>query len=71
MSETERLQLAVRLKLAIDQMAGRYGIGCIEQACARPGSAEHLKACRKTARQYRTLMRLTHAFAELAAGGTR
>ncbi|MFV2102799.1 hypothetical protein [Micromonospora sp. LOL_024] len=62
---------AARLKFAIDDMAGRYAEACVVRARVQPGTDAHAAACRRTRRQYRALMRLTSALAELAVGGTR
>lgn len=69
MSTIDRIRLAVRLQTAIDNMAGRYGIACMDQAYART-PAERAAANRKACRQYRALMRLTTALSNLAIGGT-
>lgn len=60
----------VRLQTAINEMASRYGLTCMEIATARTGperTIAHLAAARK----YRALMRLTSALTTLALEGTR
>ena len=70
MTTDERIALAIRLQRAIDNMAGRYGITCMELCRTKPGR-EWAEADRKASRQYRALMRLTAALSNLAIGVTR
>lgn len=70
MTTADRTRLALRLDHAINAMAGRYGIACMDQAYART-PAERYAANRKASRQYLALMRLTTALTELAIGATR
>lgn len=70
MNGLERAQLAARLKVAIDEMAGRYGTACITYGMATM-TPDIIRAERTRSRRYRALMRLTHALAEVALGGTR
>lgn len=58
---------AARLGDAVNRMAGRYGISCMDQMAARTRD-EIRKADRAASRQYRALMRLTSALANLAGG---
>lgn len=69
MSGFERALLASRLALAIDHMAGRYGVACMKQAYATIGSDEHAAAERRATRQYKALQRLTAALRRIADGG--
>jgi hypothetical protein len=64
----DRIRLALHLERSINNMAGRYGIACMDQANARLGTDEHAAANRKASRQYRALMRLTCALSELVGG---
>ncbi|MGC5329794.1 hypothetical protein [Micromonospora sp. DT62] len=69
MTAEEHQLLAVRLGVAADSMAARYGLTCMEIAYARPGTDAHALAHRKASRQYRALMRLTAALTNLALTG--
>ncbi|MGW3854747.1 hypothetical protein [Micromonospora arida] len=69
MTAEQALRL-IRLQTAVNQMAGRYGISCMEIATAQTGP-ERAIAHRSAARQYRALMRLTSTLTDHALGGTR
>lgn len=57
---------AGQLERAVMDMAGRYGISCMEQGIAEPGSTEYLRADRASSRQFRALSRLTMALRAVA-----
>lgn len=69
MTAEQALQVC-RLQTAINQMASRYALTCMELATASTGQ-ERTTAHLAANRQYRALMRLTSALTTLALGGPR
>lgn len=68
MTDTQREMLAVRLDVAVRQMAARYGLSCMDIAHAKAGTVEYWLAHRAADRKYKALMRLTGALVDLAGG---
>lgn len=65
-----RIHQAVRLKSAIDKMAARYGHSQLVKGMA-VNHTKRDRAERAAVRQYRALMRLTAALADVALDGAR
>ncbi|WP_326564576.1 hypothetical protein [Micromonospora peucetia] len=65
MTAADRAGRAARLKLAVDEMASRYGTACMRYGMAVM-APDIIRAERTRSRRYRALMRLTAALADVA-----